>query len=57
MSESDRFLGCAGCAMLAWFVGLALNVPVWRDWMPGDRTDMAVTAFFTAWLLTKRSPK
>jgi hypothetical protein len=42
------FCACLGAAALAWFIGKALNVPEWRSgWDMGDRTDMAVFAFFT----------
>lgn len=50
----NRFWGCFLCAMLAWFVGKALGVPVWRNWDIGDRADMAVTAFMAALALSRR---
>ena len=48
-----RILVAASVALLAWFVGKALNVPVWRDWDIGERTDFAVVAFFAAYLACK----
>lgn len=51
----NALFGCLACAALAWFVGTALNVPVWHAWVPGDRTDMAVTAFAAAWFLLHAS--
>ena len=37
---------------LGWFIGKALNVPVWRDgWDIGDRTDIALTAAMLVWAL------
>lgn len=48
-----RIVGSAWGASLAWFIGKALNVPVWRDWPVGDRTDMAVAAFLTCFLLSR----
>lgn len=42
-------------ALLAWFVGKALQVLIWRDgWDIGDRTDMAFTAATFVWALTSR---
>lgn len=42
-------------ALLAWFIGKALHVPVWRDgWDIGDRTDMAATAATFVWAITSR---
>jgi len=57
-----RFLGCLACAMLAWFVGAGLHVPVWNaGWAlaaMGDRCDMASTAFCAAiWLSAERRSK
>lgn len=48
---------CAG--LLAWFIGKAMNVPVWRDWDIGDRSDMALTAFLLVWfaLATTAQPE
>lgn len=51
----NRLIGCLLLAQLAWFIGKALGVPVWREWDIGDRTDMAVAAFLAAWLLSVRA--
>lgn len=56
----SRFLAQIAAAALAWFVGKALNVPVWNDgWSfeaMGDRCDMALTAFMLVyWLTTPRT--
>lgn len=49
----SRLLACSFAAMLAWFFGKALDVPIWRDGLDiGDRTDMAVTAFCLILVLT-----
>lgn len=51
------FCACVGAAALAWFIGKALNVPIWRDWDMGDRVDLAVIAFFTMrWALRAVRP-
>ena len=40
----------ACAALLAWCIGKAMNVPVWRDgWEIGDRTDLACLAFACVW--------
>jgi hypothetical protein len=52
----SRFLGCVMAALLAWCIGKALNVPVWRDgWDIGDRCDLAYLAFAACWLLTRKA--
>lgn len=53
MSGIDRFLGCAGLALCVWWLTAATNLPVWRAWVPGDRSDITVTVFASAWLLSK----
>ena len=44
-----RLLASASAALFAYMLGKALGLPDWRDWDIGDRTDLAVTAFFTVW--------
>ena len=48
--DAFRLYSASCAALLAWCVGKALNVPVWRDgWDIGDRTDLAVLAFVAVW--------
>lgn len=39
-------------ALLAWCIGKALGVPIWRGWNTGDRTDLAMLAAALVWVLT-----
>ena len=48
----SRCLAILWAVLLAWFVGKALNVPVWRDWDIGDRSDMAIAAGMLVFFLT-----
>ncbi len=40
------YIAAFSAALLAWCIGKALGVPVWRDWDIGDRADLAVLAFW-----------
>lgn len=58
MSPVARFWAIVNAAALGWFIGKALNVPVWRDgWsldVMGDRTDIALCAGMLVFWLTQR---
>ncbi len=44
-------IGFSGCiAGILWAIGEGLNIPIWRDWVPVDRADMALLGFWAAWL-------
>jgi hypothetical protein len=48
-----RLLFALCVAFLAYSFARALGVPIWRDWQIGDATDIALTAFYAAWIYTK----
>jgi len=47
-----RLLASLNAALLGYCVGSALGVPIWSQWKPGDRSDLAFLSFMTVWLLT-----
>lgn len=50
----NRFVGCAGMALLACMFAKAIGVPVWLHGFDfGDQTDFAVIAFYTSWCFTR----
>lgn len=55
MSGYQRFTAMLVAAGLAVSVAGALNLPVWRDWPPGDGTDLVVGAVMLVWVLTMRA--
>lgn len=55
MSVYRRLYAAMTAGLLGWFIGKALNVPIWRDWDIGDRSDMALCAALLIIALT-RSP-
>lgn len=48
----------AAAALLAWCIGKALGVPIWRDgWDIGDRADLAILAAYLVWLYQPKEPR
>jgi hypothetical protein len=42
----ERLLAAFVFACVAFWIARALGIPVWRNWEPGDATDIAL---FTGW--------
>lgn len=52
-----RVMASGAAGVLAYSIGRALHVPVWRDWEIGDCRDMAIAAFALVWWLTLPTPE
>ena len=49
----NRWIAISCAALLGWFIGKALGVPVWRSWDIGDRFDIATTSAALVFCLTR----
>ncbi len=41
-------------ALAAFYLAVGLGIPVWRDWIPGDATDIATLVFFATLIAMRK---
>lgn len=51
-----RIIGAAMLGLVAFWFARALNIPFWRQWEPGDASDIALFTFAAAMFLSSRPP-
>ena len=55
--NGPRFIAALAFALAAMMTAVALGIPLWRTWLPGDALDIAFMVFVgTYWSLKANQP-